>query len=153
MSSDEDFVRAFFQAQQQRQKSDADRVKELLGEDTVVFHNNKPAYALNSSLVLKQQLDVSELRALKSLHAEKLKYFDLMEQTDDPEKLKAYANEVKFIEFEMQKNWHFPQDESFHDWYRVPKCTCPKLDNQDRKGSRFKVIDPQCPIHGDGLAF
>ena len=103
--------------------------------------------------VIRQNLDVSELRALKSLHAEKLKYFKLMEETDDQAKLREYAGEVKFIEFEMQKNWHFPQDETFHEWYRVPKCTCPKMDNADRRGTKYMVINQQCPIHGDGLAF
>lgn len=149
----ENMLREMVKDQHDRMVSATDKVKGKLGEDTVVVFNGKPMYNLNASLVLRQGLDVSELRALKSLHAEKLKYFKLMEETDDTTKLRECAKEVEYIEFEMQKNWHFPLDASYHEWYRVPKCTCPKMDNADRRGTAYKSIDPQCPIHGDGLAF
>jgi hydroxymethylpyrimidine pyrophosphatase-like HAD family hydrolase len=132
-----------------RQKSDSEKVLELLGEDTLVTYNGKGAYHLNSSLILKQGLDVSELRNLKALHAEKLKYFDLMRETDDREKLREYAHEVECIEFEMQKAWHFTQDRNFHEWYKVPKCTCPKMDNADNRGSNRRIIVMDCPVHGE----
>ena len=132
-----------------RQKSDSERVLELLGEDTLVTYNGKDAYHLNSSLILKQGLDVSELRQLKALHAEKLKYFDMMRGTDDREKLREYAHEVECIEFEMQKAWHFPQDRNFHEWYRVPKCTCPNMDNADWRGTDRRIISLDCSVHGN----
>lgn len=153
MQNYEDMLKLVLAERVAKQKTDAERVTELLGENTDVHFDGKPVYALNASLVLRQKLDASELRALKSLHAEKLKYFKLMKETDEPEQLREYAKQVEFIEFEMQKNWHFPQDASYHEWYRVPKCTCPKMDNEDRRGTEYKSIDPQCPIHGDGLAF
>lgn len=149
----ENLMREMVKDQQNRTVSAADKVKEKFGEDTTVIFEGKPMYQLNSALVLRQGIDVSELRALKSLHAEKLKYFKLMEETDDKAKLREYAKEVECIEFEMQKNWHFEQDSRFHEWWRVPKCTCPKMDNEDRRGTKYKVIDPECPVHGDGLAF
>ena len=132
-----------------RQKSDSEKVLELLGEDTLVTYNGKDAYHLNSSLILKQGLDVSELRQLKALHAEKLKYFDMMRETDDREKLREYAHEVECIEFEMQKAWRFPQDRNFHEWYRVPKCTCPNMDNADWRGTDRRIISLDCPVHGN----
>ena len=120
-----DHLMAFLDAQRKmqirEQMSNEERVKELLGEDTVVVYNGKPIYNLNSSLILRQGVDASELRHLKFLHAEKLKYFDLMKETDEKEKLKEYAHEVECIEFEMQKAWHFTQDRNFHEWYKVPK--------------------------------
>ena len=143
------FLDAQRKAQIREQKSSEQRVKELLGEDIVVTYNGKPVYNLNSSLVLKQGLDVSELRNLKSLHAEKLKYFDLMRETDEKFKLKEYAHEVECIEFEMQKAWHFTQDRNFHEWYKVPKCTCPKMDNADNRGTNRRIIVMDCPVHGE----
>ena len=143
------FLDAQRKAQIREQKSSEERVKELLGEDTVVIYNGEPVYNLNSSLVLRQGLDVSELRNLKALHAEKLKYFDLMRETDDREKLREYAHEVECIEFEMQKAWHFPQDRNFHEWYRVPKCTCPNMDNADWRGTDRRIISLDCPVHGN----
>ena len=155
MSSNDDLaiLEAMLAMRQAERKSATDKVKERLGEDLTVIYNGKPAYDLNARLVLNQGLDASELRALKALHAEKLKYFDLMNETDDAVALRKYAKEVEFIEFEMQKNWHFPQDSRFHEWYKVPKCSCPKLDNKDRQGTEYRIIDPKCVIHGDGLAF
>ena len=143
------FLDAQRKAQIREQKSSEERVKELLGEDTTVTYNGKPVYNLNSSLVLKQGLDVSELRNLKALHAEKLKYFDLMRETDYKHKLKEYAHEIECIEFEMQKAWHFTQDRNFHEWYKVPKCTCPKMDNADNRGSNRRIIVMDCPVHGE----
>lgn len=143
------FLDAQRKAQIREQKSSEERVKELLGEDTTVVYNGEPVYNLNSSLVLKQGLDVSELRNLKSLHAEKLKYFDLMRETDYKHKLKEYAHEIECIEFEMQKAWHFTQDRNFHEWYKVPKCTCPKMDNADNRGSNRRIIVMDCPVHGE----
>lgn len=131
-----------------QQKRGEERVKELLGEDTMVIYNGQPMYNLNSNLIIKQGLDVSELRELKALHAEKLKYFDLMRETDDKIKLKEYAHEIECIEFQMQKAWHFPEDKNFHEWYKVPKCTCPKMDNADSRGTQWRVIFSDCPVHG-----
>jgi hypothetical protein len=149
----EDHFMAFMSAQRnaqiREQKSSEERVKELLGEDTTVMYNGEPVYNLNSSLVLKQGIDVSELRNLKALHAEKLKYFDLMRETDYKHKLKEYAHEIECIEFEMQKAWHFTQDRNFHEWYKVPKCTCPKMDNADNRGSNRRIIVMDCPVHGE----
>lgn len=148
----EDHFMAFMRAQQNaqivKQKTDGEKVKELLGESTDVIYNGEKVYSLNSSLVLKQGIDASELRHLKFLHAEKLKYFDLMRETDDRAKLKEYANEVQSIEFMMQKAWHFTEDSSFHEWYKVPKCTCPKMDNADSRGTKRRIIDMECPVHG-----
>ena len=132
-----------------RQKTDAEKVIELLGEDVTVVYNGASVYNLNASLVLKQGLDVSELRNLKSLHAEKLKYFDLMRATDEKAKLKEYAHEVECIEFEMQKSWRFTQDRNYHEWYRVPKCTCPNMDNADWRGTDRRIISMDCPVHGE----
>lgn len=147
----EDYFMAMMAAQRKaavnRQKTDGEKVQELLGEDTAVIYNGELVYHLSSSLVLRQGLDVSELRNLKSLHAEKLKYFDLMRDTDDRVKLNEYAKEIECIEFEMQKNWHFTQDRNFHEWYKVPKCTCPKMDNADARGTSHRVISLDCPVH------
>ena len=148
-----DHLMAFLDAQRKmqirEQMSNEERVKELLGEDTVVVYNGKPIYNPNSSLILRQGVDASELRHLKFLHAEKLKYFDLMKETDEKEKLKEYAHEVECIEFEMQKAWHFTQDRNFHEWYKVPKCTCPKMDNADNRGTNRRIIVMDCPVHGE----
>lgn len=135
--------------QAERQKSDGEKVQEKLGCDTEVSDRfGKKLYNLNSSLVLRQGVTRDELQELKKLHREKNEIFEDMRSTDDSVELKKFAARVEEIEFEMQKNWHFPQDRNFHEWYKVPKCKCPTMDNQDCRGTSRRIIFADCPVHG-----
>ena len=59
---------------------------------------------------------------------------------------------VQNIEFQLQKYWNFPQNPDFHSYqFRLPGCTCAKMDNQERVGSPYKVITQTCPYHGQEL--
>lgn len=129
-------------------KSNAEMVKDLLGEDVTVVYNGKPTYDLNASLILRQGLGAPEVRILKALHAEKLKYFDLMKSTDDSALLKQYAKEIESIEFQMQEAWHFEKDASKHGWDRVPKCVCATSPNIHYSEQQGRYIDAGCPVHG-----
>lgn len=120
-----------------------------LGVDPVVNGvDGKPVYRLNSNLIMNKGLTTDEVFELISLHQQKLQIFDAMEKTNHPAKLKELAAQVTEIEFAMQKAWHFTQDANFHEWYRVPKCLCPKMDNVDARGTSFRVTTQNCPIHG-----
>ena len=60
------------------------------------------------------------------------------------------ANTVKDIEFMLQKNWNFPQNEEYHSyWFRMPGCACPIMDNQERLGTPYAIIDAKCAYHGE----
>lgn len=149
ISATEELLTHIQNMQALRQKTVRDLVLEQLGEDVAVTDKDgKILYNLNSNLVLKQGISASDLRNLKLLHREKLEYFEKMRATDDPKQLKEFAHEVECIEFEMQKAWNFAQDRSFHEWYRVPKCTCPKMDNADSRGFDQRIINLDCPVHG-----
>lgn len=113
-----------------------------------VYHNGKVLYRLNERLAEKQGITDQELINLVELHQQKLHVFDTMNATDDPIKLKQLAKLVEDFEFEMQKNWHFEQNVNMHEWYRVPKCICPKMDNEDRRGTEYRIYNATCPIHG-----
>lgn len=114
-----------------------------------VYHNGKIAYYLNESLAERQGVTDQEMINLVQLHQEKLTYFSTMGGTTDRAELRRLAGLVETIEFEMQKNWHFPLNADFHEWYNVPNCTCPKMDNEDRRGTPYRVVDAKCPIHGE----
>ena len=47
----------------------------------------------------------------------------------------------------LQKLWGFPPNK--HKWkeWHLPKCTCPKIDNDD-VGNHYYITNT-CPIHGD----
>lgn len=39
-------------------------------------------------------------------------------------------------------------EDKYHFWIR-PKCTCPKLDNDDRYPYGYYVVNMTCPLHGE----
>lgn len=113
-----------------------------------VSHNGKIQYYLNQGLAERMGVTDQELINLIDLHQHKLSLFDNMEVTKDTRELKQFAKQVEQIEFDLQKNWHFPQDSSFHEWYTVPQCTCPHMDNADMRGIDRRIISQSCPVHG-----
>lgn len=119
-------------------------------ESYVVHHNGKPVYPLNQRLAERQGVTDKELANLVALHEIKLFIFDKMNETDDVGRLRAFASIFEDIEFAMQRNWHFSEDKRMHEWYNVPKCTCPKMDNMDARGTSFQITNLSCPIHGTG---
>ena len=105
-------------------------------------------YNLNENLVKKQGLDQDRVDVIKALHVEKLTLFDKMRETDEPKELKELAFSVKNVEFMMQEAWGFPKDRNYHRWWEVPKCECPSMDNADIYGTKYRVVNDNCPVHG-----
>ena len=59
------------------------------------------------------------------------------------------SNTLRDIEFMLQKNWNFKQNEDKHSyWYKLPGCTCAKMDNKERWGTPYAIITQNCPYHG-----
>ncbi len=109
---------------------------------------------LNEKLLNEQKVSTEQKNNLITLHARLRREFQIAKvllDTDSliPKHAKIIANEVKKIEFSMQENWNFEQDESNHKyWYRIPGCTCPIMDNDDMLGSRHRWFNDKCPYHG-----
>lgn len=119
---------------------------ENLSKYLVEYKTHK--YYINKKLCDMQKLSEDNIRGIVQKHIQKLMMFEQMEETDDPNKLKELAQIVNDIEFDLQELWGFALDENFHEWYLVPKCTCPKLDNIDRRGTKYRIFSGDCPIHG-----
>ena len=49
----------------------------------------------------------------------------------------------------LQKLWGFPEDENYIRWWWVPKCTCPKLDNDDNYPIGYYTTSMYCPLRGN----
>lgn len=111
--------------------------------------SNGKTIRLNRRLIERQQLTQEEVNVIARLHDKKHRIFDRMEREAVPHRLRALANEVKDIEFDLQEAWRFERNAAFHEFWNVPKCTCPKLDNIDCKGSGRMFFAVSCPIHGD----
>jgi hypothetical protein len=106
--------------------------------------------SLNRRLVIKQGLTAEEIELLKDTHVVRRILFNCMEATDDAIHLRRFAKVFEELENCQQELWKFGANKSFHRWFEVPKCSCPKLDNQDCLGSEVDVVDLTCKIHGGG---
>lgn len=102
---------------------------------------------LNSGLIKSQKVSQLDQDIIQRLHELKHYVFQFMEDTDDVGKLKEFAKIVETIEYKLQKHCGFKIDRNFHDWFTVPKCSCPKMDNYDAKGTIYRTISGSCKIH------
>jgi len=101
---------------------------------------------LNEALAKKQMVTKEQRIELFRLY-QKLDAL-LQEEANDPNPGKEYAERMREIEFELQKNWNFEQDANFHSYeFLFSSCTCPKMDNEERFGFP-KIYNCSCPIHG-----
>lgn len=102
---------------------------------------------INKELAEKQQLTPGTITAIEVLQTQ-LKAF-LARPTMYAEE-KDVAQIVESFEYVTQFLWGFPLDRDFHRyWNRVKGCECPHLDNQERCGTHYRVINPICPFHGE----
>jgi hypothetical protein len=85
------------------------------------------------------------LSKLKSCLIEKLKIYDLIQNSND--NLFQYYKKLTDIEFNMQLLYGEEEEISFHKFWETPKCTCPKIDNYEIYPSKTPIFDKNCPIH------
>lgn len=85
------------------------------------------------------------LDKLKNCLLEKLKIYDIIENSDD--NLHQYYKKLTDIEYNMQVLYGEKEDISDHRFWETPKCTCPKIDNLELYPSNDYIFDEKCPIH------
>lgn len=104
---------------------------------------------LNGALICKNKVDQKGIECLKALYLNLLEVIKKMEKETDKNVLRQYAKDVTTIEFSLQKAWKFKEDARFHSfWYKLPHCTCPKMGNEDMRGSDCVIYDRGCILHG-----
>jgi hypothetical protein len=107
---------------------------------------------LNPDLIKWQGLTEEEVQEIVKLHEVRECVFGVMEETNDPADLRILAGVVEDLEFKLQDAWKFPRNRDWHCWwYRVPKCICPKLDNTERQGTKYRIYSGNCPVHSGFL--
>jgi len=121
---------------------------EFTEKELTVYYKGKPQYKLNPGFIKQQEIkDIETIKELLLTHEDRCRIFEAMENTDDPDDLKMYAQQFETLEFEQQKLWGFEPNNTYHRWWEVPKCTCPQLDNADNYPSKYRIINGNCPIH------
>lgn len=114
----------------------------------IKFEYKKNLGYINGKLLMGMKISKLTANAIKRAHIVKLKLFDQMEATTNQTKLKELAFFVEINEFTLQELWGFNRDKNWHKWFNVPKCTCPKMDNRERLGTDYTIINSNCPVHG-----
>jgi len=109
---------------------------------------NGSSITLNQSLIEKQKLDMPAIAAILGLHARKLALYAEMAEAEEFS-LEAYGRELRDIEYALQREWKFPQTAKYHRFWEAPRCTCPKMDNEEHYGTAYAIIDKACPVHGE----
>lgn len=111
------------------------------------FTSGGTRHSLNVNLLVKNKIDIHGFRALCRVHKKKDKILKQMEETDDVARLRELASKVMVYEYQLQDLWKFKMDAKYHKWWLLPKCTCPKLDNEDIYPSSITYMSGECPIH------
>jgi hypothetical protein len=108
----------------------------------------KKNVCLNKRWIKDKGIDESGVAKLEKIHAKRINLFNRIEKETDNEKLYEMAKEIDEIDFELQDGWGFDRDKRYHTWwYRMPKCKCPVMDNQELVGTEMRIIDSSCPLH------
>jgi len=85
------------------------------------------------------------VQKISNLHKSKYLLFKKMEQC--PEKDLPLWNEyVVACEYALQRAWGFTEDSAYHKHWLTPRCTCPRVDNEE--GWSYRAIySRDCPVH------
>lgn len=102
---------------------------------------------INRDLAKKMGADEKKIQ---KIHRKRERLFKKAEKENDHKTMSNLVKELEQIEFELQRAWGFSEDAKFHTWwYKIPKCTCPKMDNADVTGVDLRYISENCPYHGN----
>jgi len=104
--------------------------------------------AHNKELAKKQGLSEKDCIAIGVLHKMREQIVSRPDMFfDDKEKV---LEVLQGVEYSLQWLWNFPMDKNWHlTQFRLPECLCPYLDNKERAGTGYWVINKKCPYHGD----
>jgi len=103
---------------------------------------------INLEFAKKQNLNEEDIQKLNILYKQLECIFDKAEKSNEENELAALSMELESLEYELQRTWKLDPDISRHSyWFRIPKCTCPKMDNADRWGTDTRIFDSQCIVH------
>lgn len=121
-----------------------------MNTDIRVFYGGKVPFIINPT-ILDRQKAWENLDKIKEAHQLNLIIFEMMKKTDNASELRSLAEDVQLVQFELQRLWNFPQDARFHRPWLLPKCSCPRMDNEERWGTGEMVTNANCLLHGDDI--
>ncbi len=112
----------------------------------IVYHHDKVVLQLNENLLTTQHA-WDNLDELKVAHELRLVIEELMGETSSNALARSLYADWTIIQFELQRLWNFKENAMYHRHWTLPKCTCPKYDNEDAF-PHHKYISGNCVLHG-----
>lgn len=106
---------------------------------------------INKSLAEEKGLTDDALLKIQELYFLREATKDLMAKVENLDLLPGLADVLTDLEFQLQDLWGFGRNPNYHNWFDVPRCTCPKMDNKDSLGSSTRYHDGICPVHSHGI--
>lgn len=108
----------------------------------------------NPALIRKQGIGSDRVEKILRLHIDRLELVDRMRELDptkDLQELLDLESKHRENQYALQEAWGFSRDSSMHDWFEVPHCSCPKMDNRERKGTQYQIRSLDCIYHGSHI--
>lgn len=123
--------------------------KRTTKKDLIVYYKGVPVTKLSEHLVKSKKLNANQIQVLKDLHVERLGIEEQMSACEDRAELKQLFKTWTEIQRRLQTAWGFEANDSFHRFWEVPKCSCNAvMDNLERLGTPFKIVNNECLVHG-----
>lgn len=115
-----------------------------------VFYKDIHVTTINKQLIIKQNIDDNTLECIKQMHIMKYLIFKRAKELDNSDvlRIKELYNTYCIIDTELQRLWGFEENNRYHRFWVFPKCSCPKMDNEERLGSDQFVFTSSCIVHG-----
>lgn len=102
---------------------------------------------INMALAKRRNLSKKRIKKINRLQALRDWLYNAM-RTCEAEYLPTFSRWVTETEFKLQKAWRFEMDQAHHKFWNLPRCTCPKMDNDDRYPQGNYIYNAKCPVHG-----
>lgn len=103
---------------------------------------------INKELAKRQDLSEETIANIESLHLKRKDYYNRMKIAPDCD-LKEWDRLCEMLEYKLQELWGFPRNSRYHKFWERPRCECCKMDNEDRFGTGYYIINENCPLHGN----
>lgn len=120
----------------------------------LAIHDGQIVSIINPKLAATRNLTDETLADIAKLHVTRYltcKAAEALSGESSPE-LTALFESFIANESALQELWGFPIDGTYHEWYEFPHCTCPKMDNKERRGTKYQVFTVGCPIHTPSIS-
>ena len=121
--------------------------KDAARDGLTIAYKNKNTH-LNPVLISLQNLSEADVSLIKRLHMTRMEIECDMEDAPSEYILKGLYSLWWNVQHLLQDAWKFERNDNFIRFWDVPRCTCPKMDNEENYPLGYYVTNMSCEVHG-----